>query len=77
VDIIEEPFKKRAQIDPIKKTETLIVPTLYDSEDYLKNLSLTNLKNSPKPKAATSKLTSQKFVSMNDLEDMKKSWNRL
>jgi hypothetical protein len=45
---------------------------LYDSEDYLKNLSSTNfLKNSPKPKAATSKITSQKFVSTNDLEDMK------
>jgi hypothetical protein len=32
----------------------------------------TNLKNSPKPKEATSKITSTKFVSTNDLEDMKK-----
>jgi hypothetical protein len=71
-DIIEEPHKKRAQIDPTKKPETLKVPTLYDSEDYLKNFSSTNLKNSPKPKAATSKITSQKFVPTNDLEDMKK-----
>ncbi len=55
-----------------KTTETLKVPTLYDSKDYLKNLSSTNLKNSPKPKAATSKITSQKFVSTNDLEDLQK-----
>jgi hypothetical protein len=48
----------------------LKVSTLYDSEDYLKNLSLTNSKNSPKPKSAASKITSD--VSTNDLEDMKK-----
>jgi hypothetical protein len=57
-DKIQEPLKKIAQIDPTKKIETLKVPTLYDSDDYLKNLSSTNLKNSPKPKAATSKITS-------------------
>jgi hypothetical protein len=45
---------------------------LYDSEDYLKNLSSANLNNSPKPKAVTSKITSQIFVSKNDLEDLKK-----
>jgi hypothetical protein len=53
-------------------TGTLKVPTLYDPEDYLKNLSLTNLKNSPKPKAGTSNITPQKFVSMNVLVDLKK-----
>jgi hypothetical protein len=55
-----------------KKTRTLKAPTLYDSEDYLKNLSLTNLKNSPKPKAGTSNIAPQKFVSTNDLADFKK-----
>jgi hypothetical protein len=48
------------------------VSSLYDSEDYLKNLSSTNLKNSPKPKVTPSKNTSEKFVTMNDLEDIKK-----
>jgi hypothetical protein len=45
---------------------------LYDSEDYLKNLSMTNLKNSPKPKAVFSNIIPQKFVSTNDLVDLKK-----
>jgi hypothetical protein len=50
----------------------LKVPTLYDSEDYLKKLSSTNLKNSPKPKTGTSFITPPKFVSTNDLADFKK-----
>jgi hypothetical protein len=36
-----------------------------DSEDYLKKLSTTNLKNSPKP-------TPQKFATTNDFADFKK-----
>jgi hypothetical protein len=46
------------------------VSSLYDS--YLKHLSSTDLKNSPKPKDISSKNTSEKLVTMNDLEDMKK-----
>jgi hypothetical protein len=49
-DLIEEPLKKRTRINPTKKSEKLKVSTWYDSEDNLKSLSSTNLKNSPKPK---------------------------
>jgi hypothetical protein len=76
--IIEETLKKRAQIDPTKKAGKWKVPSLYDSEDNLKNLSSTNLKNFPKPKAGTSNITPQKIVCMNELVDLKKkSWSRL
>ncbi len=49
-DIIKEPLAKRTRIDPTKKTRNSEGLSSYDSEDYLKNLSLTYLKNSPTPK---------------------------
>jgi hypothetical protein len=52
------------------------VSSLYDSEDYVKHLSSTNLKNSPKLKEILSKNTSEKVVIMNDFEDMKKEFEQ-
>ncbi len=71
MSVMEQQVKKKGRIYPTnKRSGSMKVETLLDFKDYLKNISNTNLKDSPKP-------TPQKYVTASDFADFKKELIRL